>query len=240
MYSGFSNISISEYEDTAEEMLPINQPYILVEGNNKLFYQNLNEFNGCFIKGSKDCESIKSKVHTELTNGRQKYIGIIDNDYFYHNQINNIFVVDYYCIENICLEFFQQFSTLRGELKSFFENNELEDIQSFKILGKFGKYDDSKKVMPPFIVDFGAKHDISFKNYIKNTINSLESFYKYADLKQIVERYIEYHKRCHGNKNKIKHLEDLHMALPTPSTAHVFNTKTNFSLAMTIKTIKNF
>lgn len=233
-----SAANLNRYAQLAQDMLPKNKPYVLVEGNNKFFYQDLEEFHDCFVKNGGNCENIKKQIEDKLTDRKKNYIGIIDNDYFFHPSRTNIFVIDYYSIENVSLLNFEQFSTLKKELEKFYLSNSLEDIQTFKVVGGFGKFDKSSNGVAPFKINFHSKYNASFESYTHQTITSLDSFFKYKDLKKTVENFANYYKNVKGKKNQINYIHDLSKALPNPSTEHIFDTKTNSLLQRTLVHIR--
>lgn len=68
-----SAANLNRYAQLAQDMLPKNKPYVLVEGNNKFFYQDLEEFHDCFVKNGGNCENIKKQIEDKLTD-RKKII----------------------------------------------------------------------------------------------------------------------------------------------------------------------
>ena len=81
------NPRYSSYNELAEDMIPSNKPCVFVEGNNKLFYQDIAEFVNCFVRPGGSSNSIKEKISRKLHDGKNNFIGIIDKykrfKYFY-------------------------------------------------------------------------------------------------------------------------------------------------------------
>ena len=129
-----------------------------------------------------------------------------------------------------------QFTSLRIQLTSFFNDNELKNIQMFKLIG-CGGFDKDKKKPKPFIIDFSNAYDISLQSYVENNIISLDSFFKYKNLKKTVENYVIHYKICNGKKEEIKHLEHLSEYLPDQSSINLFDTNMYNILDNTLQNI---
>lgn len=212
-------LNFKDFKDSAREMLPKKTTFILVEGNNKIFYQNISELFNCHVDGGGSCIDIKKSVEKKLILGEKNYIGIIDKDY---NELSpqNIFMLDFYSIENIALCYMPQFNDLKIHINNFFHSVSLSMMSTQLLLGDFS-FDKHTKIHSPFNLTLGSNIHSNYHSYLNRTILDYDSFIKYQNLKRVIQKYTKYYNQTNDDKSLRKYFNILHSYLPNNSLEYI-------------------
>lgn len=204
----------------------VNIPIIYVEGkSNKIFYEQLRELENTFVQNGGSCIDIKKKVLSEKNS-----FGIVDHDYE-NNFHEKLFPIDYYSIENISLIRMEEFNELRTSIQQHINQHNIESARIHKCTSNIIRDKDKRPIN--FKVELSAvKHHIQYENYINSKIISANSFFKYKDIKIVVEKYIGFYKE--KNSEQINHVTNLIESLTAASVTEIFDTSTlrRFNLSL--------
>lgn len=179
-----SNFDSSKYKDISQKMSGIT---FLFEGKvNKKYYQKIPFFRPFTLDNGGSCSNIINKVSTSLT---ENIHGVIDGD-FERKDIQRIYQIDYYSIENICLIYNDQFKELREIITNYYPSHtKYKRIVANINSGSF---------------TLEADNDIEsiFHDYIDEISINVEIFMRYMDLKEVVDSYSRYRiKQNNTSKN---------------------------------------
>lgn len=201
---------------TTEAHVMMGEVVVLVEGNNKFFYQNIVEFKNCTVDSSGSCSCIRKKVREELNHGNDKIIGIIDKDYSQSPKESNIFSIDFYSIENISLKFYKKMSGILPYFDSLFKKYSIESLRKQNLCGHC-VFNKEMKQYELFCIKLDGECDQQFHDYIDSEIVNKETFLKYKDLKKVVELYAKHYKGVNGKRNKLEYIDKLSDSIPDSS-----------------------
>ncbi|MCJ2170926.1 MULTISPECIES: hypothetical protein, partial [Enterococcus] len=163
-----------------------------------------------------------SLFKTLQQNQKKNYnkIGIVDKDYGQYQYQKNIFSIDFYSIENVSLIFCTQFDDLKRQLSEFVDYHGMEFIRLKNIIGDF-KYNKEIEECDPFQLVIKDDCHVFFHDYINSNITDLYSFFRYKDLKKVIEKYSRFYKSKYGKSNYRHYIHDLLVFLPDNSIKHI-------------------
>lgn len=172
-----------DYEKEVSEMT--GTLYIYCEGETSIsFYEELFMRNlkvNCIVEDGGSCSMVQYTVESRNESGIDS-IGVIDGDYELKD-IDNVFQIDYYSIENLVLQHHSQFNTLKNVIiESYYSHFINFDLQNRVFLSRDGSsvQVDSNKIL--------KRSEII---YINNKANTLQGFIKYVDFKACVNQYVK-------------------------------------------------
>ncbi|HFC9129806.1 TPA: hypothetical protein QFV07_002594 [Enterococcus faecium] len=209
---------VDDYITDAYDMM--GKVVVLVEGNNKFFYQNIVEFKNCTVDSSGSCSCIRKEVQAKLDQGNDRIIGIVDKDYSNGPRERNIFSIDFYSIENISIKFYQKMSGIHPFFDSLFQMHSIESLRKQKLCGHC-VFNNEKKEYEPFCIKLDGECDQQFHDYINSEIVNEETFLKYKDLKKVVELYAKFYKGVNGKKNQLEYIYELSDSIPKSSLRYI-------------------
>lgn len=168
-----SNLNIVELNHLAEEMLPSSDKKIFFEGEiNKKYYQNIALFRRYTLENGGPCSNIKRKVSQNSA-----FYGVIDGD-FLKEDLERIYQIDFYSIENIILIYHDDLASYLTILKRILKNH----FRSEKtIRHRLIQNTDCKD---RFALKKDLKISPQFYDYIDEKIIDELTFLKYMDLKK--------------------------------------------------------
>lgn len=211
------------------------RPICLVEGNNKFFYQQIEELYSYDVHNGGSCINIIKKIEEE---GAKNTIGIIDGDYrLGENKFQNIVIIDYYSIENISLERIPELGIIVEELKDKINDPEIgiAKLRSHNLKVKFFP---QEKENLEFNLILDSQYNIPERiKYVEDNIQKLGSLLKYKNLKVVVDGAIKYLKMKQGIK--IKYITDLHKYFDNRSIEYILNSKEYKNFISINRSIKN-
>ena len=179
-----SNLNIAELNHLAEEMLPSSDKKIFFEGEiNKKYYQNIALFRRYTLENGGSCSNIKRKVSQNSA-----FYGVIDGD-FLKEDLERIYQIDFYSIENIILIYHDDLASYLTFLKSILENHfRSEKTIRHRLIQNIDCKD-------RFAIKKDLKINPQFYDYIDEKIIDELTFLKYMDLKKIVDSYMSFLKQ---------------------------------------------
>lgn len=197
------------------------RPICLVEGNNKFFYQQIEELYSYDVQDGGSCIDIIKRIEEAATNNT---IGIIDGDYrLGENGFKNIVKIDYYSIENIALERIPDFKIIVEDLKNKSGDPKIgiENLRSHDLkVQYFPKELDNRDF---YIILCRQYNNPERIEYVEDKIQELDSLIKYKNLKVVVGSTSKYLKMKHNIK--IKYITDLHKYFDNKSIKYILNSK---------------
>ena len=229
------NFDVGIYSQNAFEMLE-GSTIIIVEGMaNKLFYRKFEEISHISIltplelidkgltsseNGSSSCSVIK-----KLIIENESFYGIIDRD-FTNKDLSkrNLFVLDYYSLENIVLLEHKKFEKIKSELIFFLDGKKLNE---YKIkLYTLGDIRYGKDSVSYNIKELKEVHN-DVHSYIKNTITDVNCYLKYISVKKLIEKFdgclpclIKHHQKYKYFEELYDELKDKNILNLFPQTQH--------------------
>lgn len=209
----------NRYNRASEHMLGQNTVFYFEGLLDKNFYKNFQEINRFTLLQGGSCSKVIEKVSS-----RKNHYGIIDNDYKERSscQIDRIFRINYYSIENIVLCEHSLFDNLRSLFETFLSDISHIDGMYLNIIPILER--DENKRVTGFNVDFGeAIHD-QYHEYVKVNITNIETFFRYFNVKRIVVKYGEFLNQT-GIRISKNPLLDLHDKYKEKSVKAIFDTE---------------
>ena len=177
-------VILDEFESLSEEMLPSSDKKIFFEGEkNKKYYQNIALFRSYTLESGGPSSNIKRKVSENSA-----FYGVIDGDFF-KEDMERIYQIDFYSIENIILIYHDDLASyltiLKRILKNYFRSEKT-------IRHRLIRNTDCKDC-------FSLKKDLEispqFYAYIDEKIIDELTFLRYMDFKKIVDSYMSFLKQ---------------------------------------------
>lgn len=197
------------------------RPVCLAEGNNKFFYQQIEELYSYDVQDGGNCIDIIKKLEEA---GTKNTIGIIDGDYrLGENEFKNIVKIDYYSIENIALERIPDFKIIVKELQNKSDDPKIgiENLRSHDLKVKyFPKERDNLEFSIILCRQYNSPDRIE---YVEDKIQELDSLIKYKNLKVVVDSTSKYLKM--KLKIKIAYITDLHKYFENRSLKYILDSK---------------
>lgn len=199
--------AVYDYNKILEEGFAT-RPICFVEGNNRFFYQKIEELFPFDISNGGSCyEIIKRIKHDE------KNIGIIDKDYrFDEITYDNILIIDYYSIENIALKVVPDYQILRDKITEEIDNFGLDSFLTCNIRVKFNTRERYNLDLNIELADSYSENDRI--RYVTQRITTIEQFFKYKNFKKAVEGTNKYLKM--KKQKKIEYINGLHSYFDKP------------------------
>ena len=198
---------------------------ILVEGkSNKLFYRKFKEINSIPILVPSDVSSGKpSSCSTikKLIESNESFYGIIDRDLNNSNLAqNNLFVLNYYSLENIVLLKHKKFERIKSELMSFLNDKDLNEY-------KFRSYTLCNQIMniecPSYNIGELKVFERQFHAYREDTIIDIKCYLQYMSVKDLVEKFDSYLPILNKGHKKNNYFEELYDELEDKSFLNLFS-----------------
>lgn len=225
------NFDVEAYSKNMFEMLE-RSTIIIVEGlANKLFYRKFEEINHVSILTplelvNKDLASSKyssssCSIIKKLIMENESFYGIIDRD-FTNKDLSkkNLFVLDYYSLENVVLLEHKKFERIKSELISFLDSKELNEYKiKLYTIGDICYLNNSVSYN---IKELRDVHN-DFHNYIKNTITDVNCYLKYIDVKELIERFDGCLTCLIKHHHKDKYFEELYDELKDKNILSLFS-----------------
>lgn len=167
------------YKNSAEKMMSCN---LVVYAEDPEFYKFFFKPDTIMDPVGLSCDRVRKYV---TKTGNTNVIGIVDGDFNDSFEHDNLFKIDYYCIENILLYKHAKLDSFKNEVINYVEQN---NIKKSRLLISFDgdKYciqEDTKKITKNFL------------DYIKKKITASEQYVKYMDLKNLVQAYQNHFKK---------------------------------------------
>ena len=193
------------------EELTENEKWIYVEGkSNGVFYKRYSEFGRLPIKSGGSCSNIIALVK----NNKNRF-GIIDNDYRLNFNIDRVYTVNFYSIENISLLFCPILEGLRQEIQKFAFKYDFESLRKGKLSSDISRSLDYRPLEYSISLS-GFENEPEILHYLENKIQCIEDVYRYKRLKSEVEKYVVFLKETRG-KGFIKQFEFCYLIDLLPS-----------------------
>lgn len=211
------------------------RPICLVEGNNKFFYQQIEELYSYDVQDGGNCVDIIKKVEEAATNNT---IGIIDSDYrLGENEFKNIVKIDYYSIENIALERIPDFKIIVEELKNKSGDPKIgiENLRSYDLKVRY--FPKEKENLEFYIILDRQYNEPNRIKYVEDKIQELDSLLKYKNLKVVVDSTSKYLKM--KQNIRIRYITDLHKYFEDKSIKCILSSKEYQNFISIDRSIKN-
>lgn len=211
------------------------RPICLVEGNNKFFYQQIEELYSYDVQDGGSCIDIIKRIEEE---GEKNTIGIIDRDYrLGPNKFQNIVIIDYYSIENISLEQIPELEIIVEELKNKSNDTEIgiEKLRSHNLKVKF--FPQEKENLEFYLI-LDSQYNIPERiKYVEDKIQKLDSLMKYKNLKVVVESTSKYLKM--KQKIELKYITELYKYFSDKSIKYILNSQEYQKFISIDRSLKN-
>lgn len=169
----FLGYDINEYKKLAEKM---NKHNLVIYAEDPEFYRRYFDPNTIVDPTGLSCDKIRKHV---MTTGNTNVVGIVDGDFNYMLEHENLFKIDYYSIENILLVNHQKLSDLRSAITDFVDENH---IIKYSLDITFDSNNFYLKKKTKSISDV-------FDSYVNRKIINSKMYIRYMDLKWLIQAY---------------------------------------------------